>query len=518
MSDLDLEIRVSNQSANAALASTTQEAKKTEGAFANLAKGVKDAFAPGKFDEMHKLGSGLKEMAKGQAMQAIRSGLGSIAGELAKVSGIDVSGTGTSLGYMFGGPLGAAIGTAIEALGNYGESIDSMTERWRRMHETTEETFARLTKGADTFEEQLHALVAAGLDTADAVRLMTEHLGRLHSVMSLFAGTQGIVAQARKDIDRFNLVMDLSGASAAKKYHEQIDQVNQFMKDFPALAHLGERAIKGLSGGFKEATQSARTFHKAAVNQVTDAQFLPGEGFEPDAISGGRLNSGLFPNGIPALPQYQDLDIDRATRIHEFANAPMESGQKLAEILRENEAEAQALNEALGTTADILKGPILQSSQQLVSNLVDAAHGADMAWADFGENLLKMFEKAILQALVLKALTGTVTGAAGADGNAVGGLFKILGFASGGMIMPSAGGGTDSQVVMFRKSPEETVRIHTPQQEQAFARGGVGGNVTIVNQPVDDRALLAALSGPAGTRVIHNLVRQNPGAFKSLLG
>ncbi len=53
----------------------------------------------------------------------------------------------------------------------------------------------------------------------------------------------------------------------------------------------------------------------------------------------------------------------------------------------------------------------------------------------------------------------------------------LFGFANGGRIMPGGIGGSDSQVVAFKKSPEEDVLIRTPSQQK-----GNGGEITIINK------------------------------------
>lgn len=58
-------------------------------------------------------------------------------------------------------------------------------------------------------------------------------------------------------------------------------------------------------------------------------------------------------------------------------------------------------------------------------------------------------------------------------------LQGIPGFASGGTILPGGAGGIDSQLVMFRKSPNERVDITKPGQTLASGRGDV--TVQIVN-------------------------------------
>lgn len=65
----------------------------------------------------------------------------------------------------------------------------------------------------------------------------------------------------------------------------------------------------------------------------------------------------------------------------------------------------------------------------------------------------------------------------GGVGGGLGGLFsgigKLFGFARGGTIMPGGSGGIDSQLVTFRKSPNERVDITKPGQTLSSGTGGV---------------------------------------------
>src|SRR5688572_5505259 len=97
---------------------------------------------------------------------------------------------------------------------------------------------------------------------------------------------------------------------------------------------------------------------------------------------------------------------------------------------------------------------------------------------------------------------------------------KLPGFASGGIIPPGGSGGTDSQVVAFRKSPDETVRITTPSQEsslQSAVRGGGGpamGGTTIHNH-VDAASIVGTfLRSPEGERMIANTVTRHAPAIR----
>lgn len=67
-----------------------------------------------------------------------------------------------------------------------------------------------------------------------------------------------------------------------------------------------------------------------------------------------------------------------------------------------------------------------------------------------------------------------------------------LDFANGGSFMVGGSGGTDSQVVAFRASPDERVTIETPGQRAG--EGGGGANVTVVQHiNVDARSDMASL-------------------------
>lgn len=68
--------------------------------------------------------------------------------------------------------------------------------------------------------------------------------------------------------------------------------------------------------------------------------------------------------------------------------------------------------------------------------------------------------------------TGIDYGGSAPAGVAMGYDMSIAGFASGGSFQVGGAGGTDSQLVAFRASPDETVTVETPAQ-----RGGRGGMV-----------------------------------------
>lgn len=93
-----------------------------------------------------------------------------------------------------------------------------------------------------------------------------------------------------------------------------------------------------------------------------------------------------------------------------------------------------------------------------------------------------------------------------------GGLGILPGFATGGAFRVGGSGGTDSQLVAFRASPDETVSVQTPAQRRAAANGGGGGSGRVIVRPIivtDPNQALAAMDTRRGERMIINTLNKN---------
>lgn len=94
-----------------------------------------------------------------------------------------------------------------------------------------------------------------------------------------------------------------------------------------------------------------------------------------------------------------------------------------------------------------------------------------------------------------------------ANGNYVGELgtssSSPRGYATGGSFVVGGSGGTDSQLVTFRASPDERVTIETPAQQRA-SNGGVTVNVNVANG--NPQSIIAA---------IKQALRVDPGLFST---
>ncbi|MEP6827915.1 MAG: hypothetical protein ABJA10_07555 [Aestuariivirga sp.] len=142
------------------------------------------------------------------------------------------------------------------------------------------------------------------------------------------------------------------------------------------------------------------------------------------------------------------------------------------------------------------------------------------ALADLAKNIAKMgFEN---------LLTGLFAGGGGnslygGGGGGFGSLGKLFGFASGGTILPGGSGGIDSQVVAFRKSPDERVDITKPGQMLSSgggsavhfnidARGADAGRIAQLEQTLTRviNTLPATVKG-----IVYAEKRNNPGFAKA---
>lgn len=190
--------------------------------------------------------------------------------------------------------------------------------------------------------------------------------------------------------------------------------------------------------------------------------------------SGGRTRAALNPM------------LAEAARIFDATRTPLEAYQ--AQIARLNEllasgalsqdtynravlqaqdAFAQA-EEAGKKTKGVMEG-IGQSISQTFSSAFEGLIDGSKTVKDVLKDILKQFSSMLMN----RAFQSLFSGGIGGGGGLLGGIGKIFGFAKGGTILPGGAGGIDSQLVAFRKSPNERVDITKPGQTLGGSDGGV---------------------------------------------
>lgn len=187
--------------------------------------------------------------------------------------------------------------------------------------------------------------------------------------------------------------------------------------------------------------------------------------------------------------------------------------QKAAKMMEKTDAITQEIDNQLKTNV-----------ASLSDSLIDAANGADVSWDKFFKNMLVNLEKALAKAALMELIGSS---GKGGGGDVPSGLLGMIAgeiggsFASGGTYTaPRTGGGQDSIPVLFRMNPGETAHFQNPGQSfPSQYNGGPSGGwdrsdggamyMTIAPQMYDERALLRAVQGPAGQRVVTSMVRQS---------
>lgn len=152
-------------------------------------------------------------------------------------------------------------------------------------------------------------------------------------------------------------------------------------------------------------------------------------------------------------------------------------------------------------------GAIIDSMWQNASSTLDAfVDGGIITFRGFTSALLGDISKILAKMLLLKAIRG------------IGGGLDIGGAANGASFMVGGSGGTDSQLVTFKATPNERVDVLTPAQQQQQAAGapaaGGGVNVTVINL-IDPEDIPAAMASAAGDEVILNSISLNKTSVKA---
>jgi len=180
-------------------------------------------------------------------------------------------------------------------------------------------------------------------------------------------------------------------------------------------------------------------------------------------------------------------------RVWEDTRTPLESYQLeirnlndlLAQGMIDHDTYARAVKQLqdqfgeTGKAAEDLGLEMAQSLGQTMQSWIDDAIQGTFDLKDALRGLLSQLTNLAMNSAFANLFSGGGV-APSQSGGILGNLFgNLFGFASGGTILPGGTGGIDSQLVAFRKSPNERVDITKPGQTLG-SRGDV--NVTVINQ------------------------------------
>jgi len=294
--------------------------------------------------------------------------------------------------------------------------------------------------------------------------------------------------------------------------------------------------IGEIGKSFEKSTPAAQNFGAAVGNVNQELLNLGGGGKSNGGKSEGERYSdiidganrriaslqaeqqaiGMTDEAAAALLYQTDLLNEANRKGISLSSAQRAELSGLAQVMAGVEAATEKMRDTLNFAKDATKGFLSDFRQGLMNG--------KSLWESFGSAALNVLNKIIdkIETQLVDALfsMNSSFGGSSSGGGFLGSIFagigKLFGFARGGTIMPGGGGGIDSQLVMFRKSPNERVDITKPGQTLESGRGGMQVYVTPspyfdvrVEEISDSRVANAAPSiiGRANQNVVPTMAR-----------
>lgn len=259
-------------------------------------------------------------------------------------------------------------------------------------------------------------------------------------------------------------------------------------------AEKGDSGIQGIGNAFgttgkqaEDATAKVKAFFAQLLSHKDAAKNGPG-GAGGVRTSGGTIEAPAIGTGVSgAQAKLNKLMAEGLSLTKQLASPEEERAltlAKLAELLQVGAISQETYNEGVdaATTKYVhAQGALNKFTSDVKDNLKELTQYTDAVKSSLGDMFTSLLDGSLNAVDALKKLATQL--ASIAANNVLSGLFASLlkpsnalygggggllsglfGFASGGTIMPGGNGGTDSQLVAFRKSPDEQVDITRPGQ------------------------------------------------------
>lgn len=281
----------------------------------------------------------------------------------------------------------------------------------------------------------------------------------------------------------------------------------------------------------KEITNNILSIEKSIKRELTDAEkeqvATQTALLEIAKIQGQTLEDILGPQ--------EQLKLGQIALNQLFEQGAISLGQ-YNDKLRELQIKADKASGTIGGGFRAAIAGSIQSASEfgeaLGGTLVDAAGKAADAIVEFAKtgrlNIRQLFGDLFAQLLKLAAqrlLLSFLGGFLGIPGASLGSTGGGLHFATGGSILPTGPGSTDSQLVAFAKRPDERVDILTPGQQQAQKDGqrNGGGTTVVQSPPVNVAAVLSpddiiGVFNNGGDTQIINILQRNASTVRQIVG
>lgn len=376
-----------------------------------------------------------------------------------------------------------------------------------------------LNGGRDAIKEATDEAARFGLivneDAAKAAEQFNDNLTRLQGagqgLVQIIAGplVQGLADLTDKMMGYINVGSNAESITTAIKniFVGLMEIVRETAAEFEKLSLIYGYVVDFFTKGTKASLDPAGAWDDlqkkiAGVNEELDRANRFGRQFTNTVGKGDRLGGGTGPAGgnAPVLPTLTKPSKAAAKKPVDEVKETTVSLYDMDLAFAKVAATAQDASNAFG-----------DAIQESFGSWIDQAIDGTFRLQDSLKGLLSSLTKLALNN-VMQGLFSGGGGHALYGGGGIGGIFsKLFGFAKGGTILPGGHGGIDSQLVAFRKSPNERVDITKPGQ--TLHSGGSG--VQIIDQRTNAPAIDQVETDGVLQLIIRDAVRQEaPGAVR----
>ncbi|MDI7865047.1 phage tail tape measure protein [Rhizobiaceae bacterium n13] len=469
----------------------------------------------------------------------------------ADLSGVSFEGLQTAVGRLSRNmaetltkPTGEAA-KAFEQLGIDVKNSDGTLKSSTEVLSSLADKFAGMPDGAEKTAVAMQLMGRSGADMIPLLAGGSEALNKLASEADTFGQvfTQEMGANAEAFNDNISRLQGAFGNVAAEITEKLLPYLRQFsdwlVVNAPQIAQFAVSTVEAFAAVgrgigstiqfFTDVDASLRAFGESLRAGVAQAQqfatdlvgvfaAVPGQMLEIgsniilglwEGIKGklGSLKTWVADGIKEAIPD----SLKRLMDMHSPSRVMHEMGENIMLGLQ-NGMGSVDVKAGVTETANSI-----ENAFQGIGSSIGEALAGTKKWSD----VLKEVLNSVLQI----AFSGFGGGGAGGGGGGFGGFLSsifggLFGFARGGTILPGGGGGIDSQLVAFRKSPNERVDITKPGQ--SLHSGGEmtvhvtgelidrGGNIVgIIDQRAQAQVAKAtpAILGEAQRRVVPTMAK-----------
>lgn len=391
-------------------------------------------------------------------------------------------------------------GPALEA--ELGKRPETWGVKWARFKDEATASLAALGERNDTFTRAVRAqndgvfgsvegLVEIFSDWEGAVEgARTWLYGYEDAVTSVVNATLKLAESHQDVIDKWERIerdfamgwvqqSNLQIAATQKTLDAAVDSYQKQQKAAEAWRQTTEYAVlQMVRGPLAEYEKKLRAIEKLHNNRkITDAEYVralgiigPRSQFET-IEQGGGLDDDLREREKLERRRLQDrFAIDRAFN-SDFDKLVKQngagSGLSAQEYDKKVEEEALAIRQKSLETRRAEAEVIANELQPFADGLIEAAHGADVAWSSVFENLQKNIERAILDMLILKGLEagfGLPPGSLSAGRGGIGSLFGGATSGAGAAARTAPSGGDSSRSLSVSVQPAPVQLLHNSRQ------------------------------------------------------